>query len=141
MENSLNILKFPNTNARVALVKRLNLDYLENMQDWEYEVADISRYEVADISRIDDLLNAYDLNDITEDERFLLIEMLFQSFEEVNDLEKDSSWHRTLSLVENNLDLYTQTVLYWANGVESFENSWNITPFIRNLRDQYHLKE
>ena len=132
MENSLNIPKFPNTNAKVALAKRLNLAYLENMQDWEYEVADISR--------IDDFLNAYDLNDITEDERFLLIEMLFQSFEEVNDLEKDSRWHRTVSLVENNLDLHTQTVVYWANGVESFEDSWNITPFIRNLRDQYHLQ-
>jgi len=131
MENSSNIPKFPNTNARVALAKRLNLAYLENMQDWEYEVADISR--------IDDFLNTYDLNDITEDERFLLIEMLFQSFEEADDLEKDTRWYRTLSLVENNLDLHTQTVLYWANGVESLEDSWNITPFVRNLRDQYHL--
>lgn len=133
MENSSNIPKFPNTNARVALAKRLNLAYLENMQDWEYEVADIFR--------IDDFLNTYDLNDITEDERFLLIEMLFQSFEEVDDLEKDTRWYRTLSLVENNLDLHTQTVLYWANGVESLEDSWNITPFIRNLRDQYNLKK
>lgn len=133
MRNSSNIPKLPNTNARVVLAKRLNLPYHDNMQDWEYEVADTIH--------IDDFLNAYDLNDITEDERFLLIEMLFQSFEEVNDLEKDSRWHRTLSLVENNLDLHTQTVLYWANGVESFEDSWSITPFIRNLRDQYHLKE
>ncbi|EFF82415.1 hypothetical protein HMP0015_2138 [Acinetobacter haemolyticus ATCC 19194] len=133
MENSSNIPKFPNTNTRVALAKRLNLAYLENMQDWEYEVADISR--------IDDFLNTYDLNDITEDERFLLIEMLFQSFEEADDLEKDTRWYRTLSLVENNLDLHTQTVLYWANGVESLEDSWNITPFVRNLRDQYNLKK
>ncbi len=133
MENSLHIPKFLNTNARMALAKRLNLPYHDNMQDWEYEVADVVH--------IDDFLNAYDLSDITDDERFLLIEMLFQSFEEVNDLEKDSRWHRTLSFVENNLDLHTQTVLYWANGVEPFEDSWNITPFIRNLRDQYHLKE
>lgn len=133
MENSSNILKFPNANARLALAKRLNLPYHDNMQDWEYEVADTIHIDV--------FLNAYDLNDITEDERFLLIEMLFQSFEEVDDLEKDTPWYRTLSLVENNLDLHTQTVLYWANGVESLEDSWNITPFIRNLRDQYHLKE
>lgn len=133
MENSSNIPKFPNTNARVALAKRLNLPYHDNMQDWEYEVADAIH--------IDDFLNAYDLNDITEDEQFLLIEMLFQSFEEVDDLEKDTRWHQTLSVVENNLDLHTQTVLYWANGVESFEDSWNITPFIRNLRDQYNLKK
>ncbi|MHA3981929.1 hypothetical protein [Acinetobacter venetianus] len=111
----------------------MNLPYHDNMQDWEYQVADVER--------IDDFLNVYDLRDITEDERFLLIEMLFKSFEEVDDLEKDTRWHRTLSVVENNLDLHTQTVLYWANGVESFEDSWNITPFIRNLRDQYHLKE
>lgn len=57
-------------------------------------------------------MNAYDLNDITEDERFLLIEMLFQSFEEVDDLEKDTRWYRTLSLVENNLDFaYTNSFL------------------------------
>lgn len=133
MENSSNIPMFPNTNARLALAKRLNLPYHDNMQDWEYEVADVIHIDV--------LLNAYDLNDITEDERFLLIEMLFQSFEEVDDLEKDTRWYRTLSLVENNLDLHTQTVLYWANGVESLEDSWNITPFVRNLRDQYHLKK
>jgi len=99
MENSLNIPKFHNINARVALAKRLNLPYRDNMQDWEYQVADVER--------IDDFLNAYDLRDITEDERFLLIEMLFQSFEEVDDLEKDTRWHRTLSVVENNLDLHT----------------------------------
>ncbi|ENW04859.1 hypothetical protein [Acinetobacter beijerinckii] len=133
MENSLNIPKFPNANARMALAKRLNLPYHENMQDWEYEVADAVL--------IDDFLNAYDLNDITEEERFLLIEMLFQAFEEMDDLEKDTRWYRTLSLVENNLDLHTQTVLYWANGAEPFEDSWNIAPFIRKLRDQYNLEK
>lgn len=39
MENSSNIPKFPNTNARLALAKRLNLPYHDNKQDWEYEVA------------------------------------------------------------------------------------------------------
>ena len=67
--------------------------------------------------------------------------MLFQSFEEVDNLENDSRWYRTLLIVENHLDLHTQTVLYWANDVESLEDSWNITPFIRNLRDQYNLKK
>ena len=69
MENSLHIPKFLNTNARMAFAKRLNLPYHDNMQDWEYEVADVVH--------IDDFLNAYDLNDITDDERFLLIEMFF----------------------------------------------------------------
>ncbi|WP_252358085.1 hypothetical protein [Acinetobacter proteolyticus] len=85
MENSSNIPKFPNTNTRLALAKRLNLPYHDNMQDWEYEVADTIHIDV--------FLNTYDLNDITEDERFLLIEMLFQSFEEVDDLEKDTRWY------------------------------------------------
>lgn len=126
-------IRYPVRAAIDSLSKRLNLPNYEHMQDWEYEVADIER--------IDDFLNAYDLIDITEDERFLLIEMLFQSFGEVNDLEKDTRWHRTLSLVENNLDLHAQTVLYWANGAEPLEDSWNITTFVRNLRDQYHLKK
>lgn len=133
MEDNEYILKFPTKEAILSLAKRLNLPYHDNMQDWEYEVADVER--------IDDFLNAYDLNDITEDERFLLIEMLFQSFEEMNNFEKDTRWYRTLSLVENNLDLHTQTVLYWANDVEPFEDSWNITPFIRKLRDQYNLEK
>ncbi|MBJ9720563.1 hypothetical protein I5515_01955 [Acinetobacter calcoaceticus] len=131
MENSLNTPKFPNISARMALAERLKLFYHDEMQDWEYEVADVEH--------IDDFLSVYGLNDITEDERFLLIEMLFQSFEEVDDLEGDIRWYHTLSLVENNLDLHTQTVLYWANGTEPFEDSWKITPFIRKLRDQYNL--
>jgi hypothetical protein len=36
----------PNTEARKSLAIKLSVDYHDNMQDWEYEVADLNRLAV-----------------------------------------------------------------------------------------------
>lgn len=38
-------LNFPSTEARRALAKRFDLPYADEMQDWEWEIADASRFE------------------------------------------------------------------------------------------------
>ena len=46
------------------------------MQDWEWEVASPER--------IDEFLAAYEGGELTDDERFTLMETLLQSFEDVD---------------------------------------------------------
>lgn len=132
MENSLSTPRFPNVNARMALAKRLNLAYLENMQDWEYEVADVAR--------IEDLMKAYLCDEVVQEERFVLMEMLLESFTEIDNLENDSRWVVVLSWLEKNIHIHAHTICYWAHGDELLENSWNVTPFVRKIFDQYNLK-
>ncbi|MCP5384447.1 MAG: hypothetical protein H6913_07510 [Altererythrobacter sp.] len=48
------------------------------MQDWEFEVADANR--------IDEFLSAYQSQELTDDERFTLMEMIIQSFEDLGNL-------------------------------------------------------
>ena len=66
--------RFPTRTAIASLATRFGLPNTLEMQDWEWEVAD---YE-----RIDEFLDTYETEDVTEDELFVLMEMLLQSFSE-----------------------------------------------------------
>ncbi|HVZ37577.1 MAG TPA: hypothetical protein VG963_34385, partial [Polyangiaceae bacterium] len=61
------------------------------MQDWAWEVADPDR--------IDEFLAAYEAGDLSDDERFTLMETMLQSFENLpGPLDSDPRWSRLLRL-------------------------------------------
>ncbi|MDH0031949.1 MULTISPECIES: hypothetical protein [unclassified Acinetobacter] len=132
MKDNEYIPKFPTKEAIAALSKRLNLPYHNNMQDWEYEVADATR--------IDEFLEDYLHNQTLDEEKFVLMEILLESFTEIGDLDNDSRWAIVLLLLEKNINIHAHTICYWSNGDELLENSWNVTPFVRKIFDQYNLK-
>jgi hypothetical protein len=106
------------------------------MQDWEWEVADPDR--------IDEFLRAYRSGDLNDDERFTLMEMIIQSFEDAPDApETDSRWGEVLELLAKRIDLHISTVGYWAaTDVEGLDEAWLVTPSMRRvLRDQSEYLE
>ncbi len=66
----------PKAHAINALAKRFDLPNEPSMQDWEYEVADAQR--------INEFLIAYTEKTTSEDEKFVLMEMLIESFSDSN---------------------------------------------------------
>ena len=71
------MFRYPTNDARKSLALRLSRDIDELSQDWEWEVADSTR--------IDEFLHLYKSGELTEDELFSLMEIILQSFEDLND--------------------------------------------------------
>src|SRR5438552_18208743 len=67
--------RFSTRAAIDALAKRLRLVNEPGMQYW--------KWEVADPHRIDEFLSTYESGDLSEDEKFILMEMMLQSFEQM----------------------------------------------------------
>ena len=127
MELPEHLWRFPTVEAISSLAARFGFSNLPDMQDWEYEVADPAR--------IDDFLDAYLCGELSEDERFTLMETILQSFEEFpSPLEDHPRWQELLSLLKENLDLHLYTIWYWSSlETESLEDCFRVTPEMREI--------
>lgn len=97
------------------------------MQDWEWEVADASRFA--------DFLDLYRTGELSDDERFSLMEILVQCAE---DLEGNSpakpAWSQIEPLLLQRLELHLSTVVYWACPAEvDPEAQFFVSPYMRAL--------
>ena len=113
----------PTRAAIDALAERFDLPNYESMQDWEYEVADPTR--------IDEFLD-YAESGPDEDEAFVLMRVIFQSFEELGDEAlHDQRWARVVNLLHGEYALHLSTLQYWSLPDEGSENCFQITPLVR----------
>lgn len=104
------------------------------MQDWEWEVADSNR--------IDEFLAVYETGGLSDDERFTLMEMILESFEDLehgdSDLSEDARWRRTLVALDRNISLHAHSVWYWSClEAEGSEEIFHISPFIRQIMEAH----
>lgn len=123
--------RFPTRTAITSLATRFGLPHTPEMQDWEWEVAD---YE-----RIDEFLNTYETEDVTEDELFVLMEMLLQSFSETElDLSKDARWSRVMNHLNERAELHAYTIWYWSYlETEDPRQLWPVTPYVRSILSRH----
>lgn len=117
--------RFATRAARASLSKRSGLSPDDGMQDWEWEVADPSR--------IDEFIAAYGSGELTEDERFTLMETIIQSFEDTAAPTEHPHWPQLLRLLDENIHLHMNSVWYWALEGSELEDSWLVTPAMREL--------
>ncbi len=123
--------RFPTRQAIDTLARRFDLPDGPEMQDWEWEVADPDR--------IDEFLAAYESGELSDDERFSLMEILLQSFEDVpSPLAGNRAWARVLGHLERSIGLHAHSVWYWSD-LESkgLDNSWRVTPFLREILERH----
>lgn len=109
-----------------TLAKRFKLPCEPGMQDWQWEVADASR--------IDEFLAAYESGDLTDDERFTLMEIVIQSFADLPEpLVSDIRWSRALTLLSENCHLHLYSIWYWSvlDNDLGHEDLWRVTPDLR----------
>ncbi|HEX8470131.1 MAG TPA: hypothetical protein VF633_03375 [Brevundimonas sp.] len=117
--------RFPNPVAIAALAERFNLPNDSNMQDWEYVVADLAR--------LDEFL-AYAESCPDEDEAFVLIKLIFQSFEDLGGTAlEDPRWARVDKLLNTDFELHLSTLRYWASADQISEDGWHIAPLVRSV--------
>jgi hypothetical protein len=123
--------RFPTAAAVDALARRFALPNDPNMQDWPWEVADPER--------LDEFLAAYEGDELSDDERFVLMEMILQAFEDVGrSTGFDPRWLRTLEAIDRNIDLHAHSVWYWSMlETEDPEDQWLVTPFLRRILSKH----
>jgi hypothetical protein len=125
------LLRHPTRAAIDSLANRFGLPNSPEMQDWEWEVADSNR--------ISEFLAAYESGELTEDEKFVLMEIILQSSEDSDEsFLKSTTWKKILALIEQNIKIHVSSVWYWANLEEdNLEDSWRITSFMRQTLEKH----
>ena len=120
-------IRHPTRDAIEKLALLFDLPNNDGMQDWEWEVADSER--------IDEFLEVYSMDSITDDERFVLLEMLLQSFEDSEiDIENDIRWQSLLELINKYFKIHSYTIWYWSCfDTPEVEHRWRISKYMRNV--------
>lgn len=123
--------RYPTAAAIDSLARRFGLPNGPNMQDWSWEVAGAGR--------LDEFLAAYENGGLDDDERFTLMEILLQSFEDLGrSTGFDSRWDRTLEILDRNIDLHACSVWYWSSlENDNLEDQWLVAPFLRRLVEKH----
>lgn len=102
----------PNIDTRKSLADKLNLKYHDDMQDWEYEVADMNR--LADFEK------HYLLSDTNDKEKESLMEIMLDSLNdslELNDLKIFNDFApKILKYLKENNQIHEGTINYWTEG-------------------------
>ena len=97
------------------------------MQDWEWEVADSQR--------IGEFLSVYESGELTEDEQFILMETILQSFENLESPpQANKHWQQVLDKLDKNVELHIYTLWYWARG------NFDISPLLRPLFERHRSR-
>ena len=125
------IWRFPTRKAIDSLAKRFNFPNTPEMQDWEWEVADADR--------IDEFISVYESGQLDDDEKFILMETIIQSFEELNSpLATEPRWGKILKLIEKNIQLHIYSVWYWSDlENDNKDEQWRVNPFIKSILMKY----
>lgn len=123
--------RYPTAQAMASLALRFNLPSYPDMQDWQWIVADSSR--------LDEFLDTYNSGELTDDERFTLMETILQSFVELpGEFEAHPRWRETLAILEANFDLHVHTVWYWSGqGEMPTEGEWRVAPPLRAILERH----
>ena len=121
--------RFPTADAIKKLATRFRLPSGPDMQDWEWEVADCSR--------IDEFLSVYESEPLSDDERFTLMEIIIQSFEDLAsgcNLVSEPRWKRTMGILETNIALHAYSVWYWScQQAEDEDEAFHVSPFMKEI--------
>jgi hypothetical protein len=126
--------RYPTRAAIDALAARFDLPNRPDMQDWEWEVADPTR--------LDEFIDAYQSGNLDDDERFTLMEIIIQSFEDLGQRsELDPRWQRILGILDRNIELHACSVWYWSvlDGESRDEQFW-VTPSMRSILARHRVR-
>jgi len=102
----------PNQKARKLLAEKLNLNFEEYMQDWEYEISDLSR--------IGEFIAEYDKKSSTIAEKQILMEIILDSLNDLKKLNANTEFNDQLEIVNSKLqqnpEIHKGTINYWKTG-------------------------
>lgn len=136
MEIPERLWRFSMSDAQDKLAARFDLPNEEWMQDWEYIVSDFAR--------IDEFMAAYSSGELSDDEKFSLMELIIDSFWISGGIETNRSlWIQVLGFIENNIELHFYSVCYWASldhQRDELELAFDAAPFMRAILNRHRTR-
>jgi hypothetical protein len=126
--------RHPTRAAIDALALRFDLPNHHSMQDWEWEVGDAER--------LDEFISVYQSGELDDDERFVLMEMILQSFEDLGGIVwTDPRWEPVGHLLDRNIQLHAHSIFYWScPDTDDPKGQFAITPVIRPIWDKHRVR-
>lgn len=107
--NSNNLSFIPNQSVRKSIATKLNLEFLESAQDWEYEDSDTSR--------IQEFIDEYDKAETSDTEKGSLMEIILDSANDMLLSKEQREFGKIISWINNRLegnkDIHQATIYYW----------------------------
>ena len=106
----------------------------EFSQDWQYEVADLTRLE--------EFAMFYLNNKLNKNEKFTLMSLILES---ANDRVQSESlncktWEQIAEILTYDIDINEQILEYWACDDDKIEDCFYITPLIRKIKEKLTIE-
>lgn len=119
--------RHPTAHARMALAARFGLTYSSDMQDWEWEVADSQRFQ--------EFLTTYRSSQLSDEERYSLMEILVQCVENMGlPSQATIAWSELEPLLMGAAQLHGATIEYWScRAATSPECQFKVSPLMRKV--------
>ena len=137
MELRDEFIRYAPIEAQKKLSERLGFQWYEDAQDWDLTESDSGR--------IREFLQIYKSDDLSDDEKFALMELIISSFddllEEVGNINRESIWTDCKHILINECWLHITTIHYWSSlEDENPKNGFRLTEFIRPIWDGIKTK-
>lgn len=130
--------RYPTWTAQESLAERFGIFIHLSMQDWEHRASDPNR--------IDEFWAAYESGELTDDEKFVLMEMIIASFEclaHKEPLTENSIWQAVQHTLDENIDLHISSVWDWSDWpgpLEEFDPECNVSLDMRNILEKHRAR-
>lgn len=109
----------------------------EYTQDWIYELADEHRT----LDRVVQYIGAYTRPDYDSDDKHLIVSLALDILNDLVDSEtaaRSRVWSALEAIIKSNPQLHRDQVEYWALLGEALDNSFALTPLVRELHKELY---
>ncbi|GAB5524640.1 MAG: hypothetical protein Roseis2KO_25120 [Roseivirga sp.] len=137
MELREEFIRYAPIEAQKKLSERLGFHWYENTQDWDLIESDSGR--------IREFLQIYKSDDLSDDEKFALMELIISSFddliEEGGNINREEIWTDCKHILISECCLHITTVHYWSSLEDKDpKRGFLVTEFIRPIWDSVKSK-
>ncbi|MHA7101008.1 hypothetical protein [Roseivirga pacifica] len=137
MELREEFLRYATRDAQRKLSKRLGFHWYENTQDWDLTESDSER--------IKEFLQIYKSDDLSDDEKFALMELIISSFddlvEEGGNINREGIWTDCKHILNNEPWLHITTIHYWSSlEHKDPKKGFSVTELIRPIWESVKTK-
>ncbi len=128
-------VRYSNSASEKKLSERLGIHWSNDMQDWDLIISDYSR--------ISDFLKLY-LTELKDDnDKFVLMQLIISSFDDgisnANSQEL-KNWNTCKTILTNECYIHYSTIKYWSLLDNEIDNTFSITPFMREVWEEVKSK-
>lgn len=128
MNTDKQYVRYSNSTSEKKLSERLGIYWSNDMQDWGL----IS----SDYGRISDFLKVYQNELKDDDDKFALMQLIISSFDDgisSADSQELKNWNICKTILTKECYLHYSIIEYWSLLDNEIENTFSITPFIREI--------